>query len=454
MPMDAGPKIDGPGRTGAPRSRDLRTAARDGHRARATSSRRGGTSSPRTSCISTICGAAPITELDAAKARLGASAARAYKESGGGRVNAALDAMREANDLLDMSRDLHLISTYGDYELDVVAGLERRKRRLDEQILDTSRERADVKQELDEATAQVATLAAQVDDANRRLLEAESEMARFKRLATTAGSPIMGPNRLTAKQLADFIRRNGYAPNLTVTIDELAQYYIEESEKLGIRGDVAFAQSILETGGFNFAGSMVEVPDNNYAGIGACDSCNRGFIFPDARTGVRAQMQLLRVYVDPTVTVDSLPGPVAAARHAAARLPRQGPVVVGPHGHVGDRDRLRHPRLRPLHAHRERVDCGRCRRGGCRRGRGSGPRLRRRHLRLSIAGCASPSSRSACPSGLPTKRSRTSPRSVTTASSGASPINLRTTVTPASGGATGAHGRSARSSTMRRECVR
>ena len=32
--------------------------------------------------------------------------------------------MREADDLLDVSRDLHLISTYGDYELDIVAGLE------------------------------------------------------------------------------------------------------------------------------------------------------------------------------------------------------------------------------------------------------------------------------------------------------------------------------------------
>jgi hypothetical protein len=251
-----------------------------------------------------------IAELAAAKARLGASAARAYKESGGGRVNAALETLREADDLLDVSRDLHLISTYGDYELDVVATLEARKRELDDEILTTSRQRAAVKQDLDAATEQVATLTTQLDDANRRLTEADAEMARFKMLATTAGSPIMGPIRLTAQNLADFIRRNGYEPHITVTIDELAQYYIEEGEKLGIRGDVAFAQSILETGGFNFAGSMVEVEDNNYAGIGACDSCHRGFMFPDARTGVRAQLQLLRVYVDPTVTKDSLPDPL------------------------------------------------------------------------------------------------------------------------------------------------
>ena len=128
-----------------------------------------------------------IAELDAAKARLGASAARAYKESGGGRVNAALEAMREADDLLDMSRDLHLISTYGDYELDIVAGLEARKRDLDQEILTTSRERVNVKERLDAAVAQVTQLTAQVDDANRRLTEANDAMARFKLLATTAG---------------------------------------------------------------------------------------------------------------------------------------------------------------------------------------------------------------------------------------------------------------------------
>jgi hypothetical protein len=251
-----------------------------------------------------------VVQLSAAKARLAAGAARAYKSSGGGRINAALEAMNEAGDLLDFSRDLHLINSYGQHEIDVVDELERDKRAVEREILETSRQRVAVKQDLDAANAQVATFTAQLEDAQRRLTEAEMQMARFHELASTAGSPIMGPNRLTAAELAAFIRNNGYHPNITVTIDELAQYYIEEGERLGIRGDVAFAQSILETGGFNFAGSMVEWTDNNYAGIGACDSCSRGFIFPDARHGVRAQMQLLRVYVDPTVTIDSLPDPL------------------------------------------------------------------------------------------------------------------------------------------------
>ena len=92
-----------------------------------------------------------------------------------------------------------------------------------------------------------------------------------------------------------------------MSLDSLARYYIEEGQKLGIRGDVAFAQSIVETGWFRFENSMVDPDDNNFAGIGACDTCDDGFDFPTARAGVRAQLQLLRVYVDPEVTAGSLP---------------------------------------------------------------------------------------------------------------------------------------------------
>ena len=38
----------------------------------------------------------------------------------------------------------------------------------------------------------------------------------------------------------------------------------------------------------------------------ACDSCPRGTPFPDARTGVRAQMQQLRVYADARLTNSQL----------------------------------------------------------------------------------------------------------------------------------------------------
>jgi hypothetical protein len=78
--------------------------------------------------------------------------------------------------------------------------------------------------------------------------------------------------------------------------------YLDEGARTGVRGDVAFAQSILETAGFANPGSAAT--DNNFAGIGWCDTCAHGYDFPDARTGVRAQLQLLRTYVDPFFPAD------------------------------------------------------------------------------------------------------------------------------------------------------
>ena len=108
---------------------------------------------------------------------------------------------------------------------------------------------------------------------------------------------------LTAKQLADYVAASRLRPRLTVPLDELAQLYLDEGENAGVRGDVAFAQSILETGGFATSrAAPVLDDDNNFAGIGGATSCKHGFYFPDAETGVRAQMQLLRIYVDPDLT--------------------------------------------------------------------------------------------------------------------------------------------------------
>ncbi len=109
---------------------------------------------------------------------------------------------------------------------------------------------------------------------------------------------LLGPSRLTAAQMAAFVS-NGHTPHITVSIEQLAQIYVEEGNALGVRADMAWAQSIVETGSFGFAGSMVHPSDNNFSGIGACDSCSHGNPYPTARLGVRAQMQLLRGYADP-----------------------------------------------------------------------------------------------------------------------------------------------------------
>ena len=134
----------------------------------------------------------------------------------------------------------------------------------------------------------------------------------------------MGPTLLDAEDLAAFVRDSGFTPHTTVPIEELARIFVEEATAEGVRADVAWAQSILETGFFTLPGSRVRPTDNNFAGIGACGSCARGLAFPDARAGVRAQVQLLRTYVDDSVGADGF-------AHEAV-LP--GSLRLGFRGHV------------------------------------------------------------------------------------------------------------------------
>lgn len=120
----------------------------------------------------------------------------------------------------------------------------------------------------------------------------------------------MGASRLSAAHLAAWFRARqqgvagGYAAG--VPVETLAQYYIEEGAAEGVAGDVAFLQGVVETAWFRFPG-MVQAWQNNFAGIGAADTRPQPATFPDARTGVRAQIQHLRAYADPGAFGCSVP---------------------------------------------------------------------------------------------------------------------------------------------------
>ncbi len=120
---------------------------------------------------------------------------------------------------------------------------------------------------------------------------------------------IMGPSRLSADQIAAFFASYGKSPKIPVTVKELAGYYLDEGAAENVRGDIAFAQSIIETGWFEFTGSIVKPGDFNYAGLGACDGCTSGNVYPSPRLGVRAQIQWLRNYADPLAMVSTLHRP-------------------------------------------------------------------------------------------------------------------------------------------------
>jgi hypothetical protein len=122
--------------------------------------------------------------------------------------------------------------------------------------------------------------------------------------------PIMGPSRLSAKRLAAWFNRRLPQPtglySATVPVDVLTALFIEEGAAEGVTGDVAFIQSIIETGWFRFGGAVAGRM-NNFGGIGVTDRNPSPAVFPDARTGVRAQIQHLRAYADARARACAVP---------------------------------------------------------------------------------------------------------------------------------------------------
>ena len=122
---------------------------------------------------------------------------------------------------------------------------------------------------------------------------------------------ILGAALLTPQELAAWYTSTGHTANTTVPIAQLAADYATAGQATGVRFDVAFAQSVVETGFFSFpAGGQLTGADNNFAGIGACDSCSHGWTFPDAQTGVSAQLELLEAYASRTPVSTPLIGSV------------------------------------------------------------------------------------------------------------------------------------------------
>lgn len=120
--------------------------------------------------------------------------------------------------------------------------------------------------------------------------------------------PVMGQSSLTSEQIAGFFWANqpSGSPCLTVSIEDLTAFFVWEGNVENVRGDIAFAQSIVETGWFRYGG-QVQCGQNNYGGLGATDGGAQGASFPDADTGVRAQVQHLRAYADSSATTCTVP---------------------------------------------------------------------------------------------------------------------------------------------------
>jgi hypothetical protein len=139
---------------------------------------------------------------------------------------------------------------------------------------------------------------------------------------TTTHTPVMGPSLLSANQLAAWYFRHSSSTPLIPAfgghpagdVAALAQVFIDDGNKEGVRGDMAFIQSQLETGWMHFSGSQIPPDAYNYAGIFAFDgrtslpNCVHGDSAPSRcmgtpQHGVLVQIQLLRSYADPSAKI-------------------------------------------------------------------------------------------------------------------------------------------------------
>ena len=105
---------------------------------------------------------------------------------------------------------------------------------------------------------------------------------------------IMGKSQASIEQMQAYIKKVN--PQVSDSVTKMISLYITEGSTEGVRGDIAFAQSCLETGNFTFSGSAVTLDQNNFCGLGVNITGKKGCSFKTAKEGIRAQIQHLQAY--------------------------------------------------------------------------------------------------------------------------------------------------------------
>src|SRR4051812_16959472 len=253
-------------------------------------------------------------------------AAAAYRD--GGSVT-PLTSMLSSTSAADYSYRHEIVQRVGAIQRDMVR--------------QAKQDRVAARRAADEAKAERTRLHGLVDSLQRALPDREAALttatasrdqaqfwlARWQAIGGGTATTIMGTSRLGPDELTSWFTATRHRANTTVPIAELANDYIEEGAAVGVRADIAFAQSMLETGGFSFpAGGQVRGTDNNFAGMGACDSGNGGLQSPDPRPGARPQLQQRGVYADAPLTNSMLTPPAVNPKldrhHLKGKVPTWG----------------------------------------------------------------------------------------------------------------------------------
>lgn len=140
------------------------------------------------------------------------------------------------------------------------------------------------------------------EDGTANVTENEVEDAASVDVIVEGQYPIMGQTDVTAEQMAAYFHQSGAVYPVEVLsaggapdIETFCQIYCEEAEKEGVRSEVAFAQTMKETGWLQYGGDA-EVTQYNFAGLGTTGNGVQGNSYADVREGVRAQIQHLKAY--------------------------------------------------------------------------------------------------------------------------------------------------------------
>ena len=120
--------------------------------------------------------------------------------------------------------------------------------------------------------------------------------------------PIMGNSDVTVQEMVDYFNASGEvypAEELSEggadSIEIFCKMYYDEATAEGVRPEVAFAQTMKETGFLQYGGDA-SIEQFNFAGLGTTGNGVPGNSYPDVQTGIRAQIQHLKAYA----TADSL----------------------------------------------------------------------------------------------------------------------------------------------------
>lgn len=172
-------------------------------------------------------------------------------------------------------------------------------------------------EKIEKAEAENQAAAEQSDgkDSEKKSGEEKSEGTGDAGLASEAEEviadgqyPIMGKSTVTVEQMVSFFQSGNVpypAEQLSKggadSIETFCQMYYDECTAEGVRPEVAFVQTMKETGWLQYGGDA-SIEQFNFAGIGTTGGGVPGNSYPDVRTGIRAQIQHLKAYA----TADAL----------------------------------------------------------------------------------------------------------------------------------------------------